>query len=142
MAAAQGIGMNGLVLLVDDEEDFVATLAERMRARGMDVETSCSAQDALGKVREHAYDVIVLDLAMPEMDGWAATQRIREDPETAHIPMIALTVHTLPRERKRALDAGVNAQIIERLHQDADHPVALNFPEGMYLKGLVCIKRA
>jgi len=52
-----------------------------------------------------------MDMALPEMDGWDATQRIREDPETAHIPMIALTVHTLPRERKRALDAGVDAYL-------------------------------
>jgi CheY-like chemotaxis protein len=52
-----------------------------------------------------------MDMSLPEMDGWNATKLIRQDPETAHIPMIALTVHTLPIERQRALDAGVDAYL-------------------------------
>jgi CheY-like chemotaxis protein len=61
--------------------------------------------------RKQMPDLILMDMALPEMDGWNATERIRKDPQTKHIPMVALTVHTLPVERKRALDAGVDAYI-------------------------------
>jgi CheY-like chemotaxis protein len=52
-----------------------------------------------------------MDMSLPEMDGWDATRLIREDPETARIPMVALSAHTLPAERKRALEAGVDAYL-------------------------------
>jgi DNA-binding NtrC family response regulator len=57
------------VLLVDDEVEFVETLAERMRARGLDVDYTHSGDSALEKVAQKSYDAIVLDLAMPGMDG-------------------------------------------------------------------------
>ena len=70
------------VLLVDDEVEFVETLAERMRARGLDVETATSGSEALAQVSTHAFDAIVLDLAMPGMDGIETLSRLREiDPD-------------------------------------------------------------
>ena len=57
------------VLLVDDEVDFVETLAERLRSRGMEVEVATSGAQAIDKVDEHSFDAVVLDLAMPGMDG-------------------------------------------------------------------------
>jgi len=57
------------VLLVDDEVDFTEILAERMRTRGMTVDVVDSGMDAIAKVKERGYDAIILDLAMPEMDG-------------------------------------------------------------------------
>jgi CheY-like chemotaxis protein len=61
--------------------------------------------------RKQKPDLILMDMALPEMDGWDATKLIREDPATAHIPMVALTAHTLPLGRRRALDAGVDAYL-------------------------------
>jgi two-component system response regulator RegA len=57
------------VLLVDDEVEFVETLAERMRARGLEVDYTHSGDSAIEKVAQKSYDAIVLDLAMPGMDG-------------------------------------------------------------------------
>ena len=57
------------VLLVDDEVEFVETLAERMLARGLDVDTAHSGDQAIAKAAKKTYDAIVLDLAMPGMDG-------------------------------------------------------------------------
>jgi len=57
------------VLLVDDEVDFVETLAERLRTRGMDVEVATSGAQAIDKVDQRAFDAVVLDLAMPGIDG-------------------------------------------------------------------------
>jgi DNA-binding NtrC family response regulator len=64
------------VLLVDDEVDFTEVLAERMRTRGMTVDVVDSGMAALGKVKERGYDAIILDLAMPEMDGIETLQRV------------------------------------------------------------------
>ena len=79
------------VLLVDDEEDFVTTLAKRLAARGLKVETSESGETALDKVRDHDFDVIVLDLAMPGLDGIETLRRLKElDPD---LQVILLTGH-------------------------------------------------
>ena len=69
--------MNEKVLLVDDEEEFVETLAERMRTRGMDVSTSNSGANALQLVDDEDFDVVVLDLKMPGVDGLEALKRIK-----------------------------------------------------------------
>lgn len=70
------------VLLVDDEVEFVETLAERMRARGLDVEIAHCGKEALGNVAGKSFDAVVLDLAMPGMDGIETLRRLREaDPD-------------------------------------------------------------
>lgn len=66
------------VLLVDDEVEFVETLAERMRARGLEVETAHNGVDAIVTVEQHGFDAIVLDLAMPGLDGLETLKRLRE----------------------------------------------------------------
>ncbi len=65
------------VLLVDDEEQFVRTLAERLEMRDYDVTTSLSGEDALEKVKDYNFDVIVLDVLMPGVDGIAALREIK-----------------------------------------------------------------
>jgi len=69
--------MKEKVLLVDDEEEFIETLAERMRTRGMEVSTSNSGADALQLVDDEDFDVVVLDLKMPGIDGLDALKRIK-----------------------------------------------------------------
>jgi len=76
---------------VDDEESFVEALGKRLNARGLRVETSNSGEDAIAKAEHHAFDVIVLDLAMPGMDGIETLKRLREnDPD---LQIILLTGH-------------------------------------------------
>jgi len=84
------------VLLVDDEEDFVESLAKRLDRRGLKVETSSSGEQAIERVRERSFDVIVLDLAMPGLDGIATLERLKQlDPD---LQVILLTGHaTVPR---------------------------------------------
>jgi DNA-binding NtrC family response regulator len=66
------------VLLVDDEVDFAQVIAERMRSRGFEVDTAASGSEGLEKIREHNYDAILLDLAMPGMDGMETMKRMLE----------------------------------------------------------------
>lgn len=66
------------VLLVDDEEEFTSTLAERMERRGVNIDTAASGMDAIKKAGEKSYDAIVLDLKMPEMDGIETLKQLRK----------------------------------------------------------------
>lgn len=70
--------MSEKVLLVDDEQEFLNTLSERMAARGMDITTAGSAQEALSQVADGNFDAIVLDLMMPGMDGIETLKAIKQ----------------------------------------------------------------
>jgi DNA-binding NtrC family response regulator len=70
--------MTEKVLLVDDEQEFIETLADRMRNRGMTVDTSTSAIDAIKRIDTESYDAIILDLMMPGMDGLEALKLVKE----------------------------------------------------------------
>lgn len=92
------------ILLVDDEAEFLKTLSERMRARGMEVSTAGSAKDALAKVDEGAYDAVVLDLQMPGMDGLEALRILKEkDPK---LQVILLTGHATVEKGVEAMKRG------------------------------------
>lgn len=76
------------ILLVDDEEDFLSTLAERLEIRGLDVHTAASGELALVKAGLESFDLIVLDLAMPGMDGIETLKRIKAQQPEAEIIML------------------------------------------------------
>ena len=82
--------MPAKVLIVDDEKDFLDIMAERMQARGIDVSTATSAADALEMVRTEAYDAVIMDMIMPEMDGLTALKLFKESrPDVAIILLSA-----------------------------------------------------
>lgn len=70
--------MSEKVLIVDDEKDFLDIMAERMRARGSDVSTTTSAEDALKMVEEESYDAVIMDFMMPAMNGFKALKLLKE----------------------------------------------------------------
>ena len=76
------------VLLVDDEEDFLSTLAERLEARGLKVSTATSGEDAVTSAEKQDYDLIVLDLSMPGIDGLETLKRIKAKQPDAEIIML------------------------------------------------------
>ena len=101
----------GHILVVEDNLDNYELVRTILELADYDTFLAVNGRDGVDAARKQQPDLILMDMNLPEMDGWDATERIRNDPETAHIPMVALTVHTLPRERKRALDAGVDAYL-------------------------------
>ncbi len=96
--------MSEKVLLVDDEVDFLDTLSERMRTRGMEVATSSTGVDALQKVDKEAYDVIILDLMMPGVDGLEALKILKA--KRPELQVILLTGHATVEKGIEAMKLG------------------------------------
>ncbi|HSL17687.1 MAG TPA: response regulator [Methylomirabilota bacterium] len=96
--------MTEKVLLVDDEEEFVETLAERMRTRGMEVATTNSGADALERVDAEDFDVVVLDLKMPGIDGMEALERIKR--RRPDIQVVLLTGYATVEKGVEAIKLG------------------------------------
>lgn len=99
------------VLLVDDFEPGREVVAEFLTWRGYEVITAEDGAQGLEKAFELSPDVVLMDLSLPEVDGWEATRRLRADERTKELKIIALTAHALERERQRALDAGCDEVI-------------------------------
>jgi DNA-binding NtrC family response regulator len=96
--------MKEKVLLVDDEKEFIETLAERMQNRGMDVSSTTSAVEALKMAEEESFDAIILDLKMPEMDGIEVLAALKErHPE---LQVILLTGHATVQKGIEAMKLG------------------------------------
>jgi DNA-binding NtrC family response regulator len=96
--------MTEKILLVDDEREFLTVMSERMAARGMDVTTADSAQEALQKVESGTYDAIVLDLKMPGMDGIETLKAIKMRNPTLQV--ILLTGHATLEKGVEAMKLG------------------------------------
>jgi CheY-like chemotaxis protein len=94
------------LLLVEDHEEIWDFLSRRLRRRGFDVVLAHDGQAGVAKVRSDRPDVVLLDMNLPVMDGWTAARALKADPETAAVPIIALTAHALAGDRDKALEAG------------------------------------
>ena len=97
---------SSLVLIVDDFDDNRVMYVEYLQFQGFEVAEAVNGQDALDKTNELLPKVVVMDLSLPVMDGWEATRRIKANPKTKHIVVIALTGHAEPAHAKKARDAG------------------------------------
>jgi DNA-binding NtrC family response regulator len=125
------------VLLVDDEEDFTAGLSERMEERGLDVDVSDNGPDAIEKVRGKGFDAVVLDLAMPGMDGIETLKRLLgENPD---LQVILLTGRATVRDGVKAMSAGA----LEFLEKPVDLEVLMTkIQEAQVNRVLLTEKRA
>jgi DNA-binding response OmpR family regulator len=86
---------------------------------GYDVFLAINGRDGMSAARLQRPDLILMDLGMPEMDGWHAAKNLKADETTKAIPLYALTAHTLPNERKRALEAGCDGYVSKPIHMTA-----------------------
>ena len=94
------------VLLVEDNEMNRDMLSRRLRKKGFEVEMALDGAQGVDMAIDGAYDVILMDMSLPVMDGWEAARRIREAPGTAKTPIIALTAHAMAGDREKAIAAG------------------------------------
>ena len=100
--------MMAKILLVEDHEEIWDFLSRRLIRRGHEVVLAHDGEDGVIKARSTHPDVILLDMNLPVMDGWAAARTLKSDAATAQIPIIALTAHAMSGDRDKALQAGCN----------------------------------
>jgi DNA-binding NtrC family response regulator len=122
------------VLLVDDEEDYVRTMASRMELRDVESRVALSGEQALEMVAEDAPDVMVLDLRMPGIDGMAVLERVKR--EHPNVEVVILTGHGSPREEDQARKLGA----FEYLQKPADTSHVLRTIRAAWKKGLNILK--
>jgi CheY-like chemotaxis protein len=94
------------ILLVEDQEDNRDMLSRRLTKKGYQVTLAVDAADAFAKIASNRPDLILMDVGLPEMDGWEASRRLKAAPETQTIPVIALTAHAMAEHREKSLEAG------------------------------------
>ena len=98
----------GFVLVVDDEEQNRALLRDSLEARGYEIAEAWNGAQALQKIAERPPDAVLLDLMMPELDGFEVCRRLRRDLKTAHIPILMVTALSERQERLTGIEAGAN----------------------------------
>lgn len=98
-----------LVLVVDDNEDNREMYSSYLAFRGCRVATAADGAEALAMAIALRPTIVLLDMGLPGMDGWETTRRIKATPETAALPVIAVTGHVFPAARRRCEEAGVDA---------------------------------
>ncbi len=94
------------ILIVDDEEDILNFLELVLREKGYEVVTAGSGHDALTRAQLERPDLVLLDIMMPQMDGWEVLKLLRIDDETASIPVAMLSARTEARDRVQGLQEG------------------------------------
>jgi two-component system, cell cycle response regulator DivK len=94
------------ILLVEDNEMNRDMLSRRLVRSGHAVSIAIDGQEAIDKALAETPDVVLMDLSLPVIDGWEATRRLRADPATAGLRIIALTSHAMSGDREKALAAG------------------------------------
>src|SRR5437762_2093353 len=94
------------ILIVEDNELNRDVLSRRLAGRGYEVVVAEDGRQGLALAESDRPDLILLDLGLPEIDGWECVRRLRANARTSHIPVVALTAHAMSGDRERALEAG------------------------------------
>jgi CheY-like chemotaxis protein len=96
------------ILLVEDNEMNRDMLSRRLIRRGYEVRIAVDGMQGMEMARREPPDLVLMDMSLPDIDGWETTRRMRADRELSGIPIIALTAHAMEGDREKALAAGCN----------------------------------
>lgn len=130
------------VLLVEDNELNRDMLSRRLARRGFEMVMAVNGQEGVEMAKAAQPDLILMDMSLPVLDGWAATRRIKADKHTRFIPLIALTAHAMAGDRDKAIEAGCDdydTKPIElpRLLDKIDRLLSSASPASAVLKDLI-----
>ena len=96
------------ILLVEDNEMNRDMLSRRLERKGYEVALATDGRQGVEMAQAGTYDLILMDMSLPEVDGWEATRQIRAAPGTKSVPIIALTAHAMAGDREKAIQAGAD----------------------------------
>ena len=94
------------ILLVEDNEMNRDMLSRRLQRKGYEVVIAVDGGEGVEMAHSQSPDLILMDMSLPVLDGWEATRRLKAAPDTASIPVIALTAHAMATDRDKAMEAG------------------------------------
>ncbi|MGH7588116.1 MAG: response regulator [Gemmatimonadota bacterium] len=94
------------ILLVEDNEMNRDMLSRRLARKGYEVALAVDGRQGVEMAQTMDYDLVLMDMSLPEVDGWDATRQLKSDPATEALPIIALTAHAMSGDREKALEAG------------------------------------
>jgi len=94
------------ILLVEDNEMNRDMLSRRLARKGYDVALAVDGRQGVEMAQTGDYDLVLMDMSLPEIDGWEATRLLRQADATMNLPIIALTAHAMAGDREKAMEAG------------------------------------
>ena len=106
------------ILLVDDEQAIQTLLSYPLQKDGYEVVCASDGREALARFGEGEYDLVVLDVMMPRLDGWETLARLRADPETAGLKVLMLSARAMDADLRRGDRAGVDAYMTKPFDPD------------------------
>lgn len=98
--------MSSRILIVEDNPDNRILISDVLASLDYEVIVAVDGEEGVAKATSEKPDLILMDLSLPQMDGWTATRNIKAQPELNHIKIIALTAHAMVGDREKALEAG------------------------------------
>jgi two-component system, cell cycle response regulator DivK len=98
--------MNQLILVVEDDAIMQKMALKILRSRGFSCELAVTGREAVAKAGAFRPGLILMDLSLPEMNGWEATRALKADPAVTGIPVVAVTAHAMVGDRETAIAAG------------------------------------
>ncbi|WP_185146911.1 response regulator [Chryseobacterium echinoideorum] len=111
--------MNKKVLIVDDDPRNIFALRLTLKAKGYQIESCTMAQEAIDILKkDNQVSIVLMDMMMPEMDGYEAVRIIRNTPEISQIPIIAVTAQAMPEDRQKCIDAGAQDYVSKPINVD------------------------
>jgi len=110
--------MANRILVVDDDELILIALNELLTPEGYEVHTVSSGAEALGRIKKYGYDLLVLDIIMPEMDGLELCKRIRQRENCRETPIVFLSAKSRDEDKAKGIDAGANLFLSKPISPD------------------------
>jgi PAS domain S-box-containing protein len=137
--------LGATILLVEDNEINQQVASELLELAGFFVDIAKHGQEALNMLADKTYDCVLMDVQMPVMDGFTTTKKIRENPNYADLPILAMTANATVQERERSLEAGMNDHITKPIRQQVLFEALLKWiphikrelPETTQIAGIV-----
>ena len=99
------------ILLVEDNKINQLVATGLLNQKGFSVDVAMNGRQAVDMIRQKVYGIVLMDLQMPEMDGFEATRMLRQDPRFVDLPIVAMTANTMASDRERCLEAGMNDHV-------------------------------